>query len=458
MSRLIIIPIILAVILAGVYAIFKYGTTVTQPLIKATEIKEAWIEVVNGPIFNKTSLQKVELKSGDLITIGATIETDSTSRGHIHFPDGSVLRLDKATTITVSEIHFKKDDHSLAVKIALVTGRVWSKVITLATPESVWEVKTGNTVATVRGTAFSMSYKNGVSFIFGSENKIAVAPIDPVTKEAIKLSEVVIGENKVIEITLKEVEKARVSDKPVLNDNVREATPAILNDGWVQDSKEKDREFDLEIEELKLNMRGGDIAEEIIERTEENRKIFNRKERDSEDEKDDSVEQKKPVIKIDEFKRKTEIKNKVEVEKSDTLEAKIPRVNRNTLEPKIEMSQRETGGSSGSSDNTSGEMRIITDKGLTLVLEGETIVFKAILENQTTKRDITSLVTWNVIGDIGNIIRPGVFVAKLGDEVSELGESVGYVVASFENSKEVGKSELIKVEALVPDTSEEIGG
>ena len=205
-------------------------------------------------------------------------------------------------------------------------------------------------------------------------------------------------------------------------------------------------------------MRGGDIAEEIIERTEENRKIFNRKERDSEDEKDDSVEQKKPVIKIDEFKRKTEIKNKVEVEKSDTLEAKIPRVNRNTLEPKIEMSQRETGGSSGSSDNTSGEMRIITDKGLTLVLEGETIVFKAILENQTTKRDITSLVTWNVIGDIGNIIRPGVFVAKLGDEVSELGESVGYVVASFENSKEVGKSELIKVEALVPDTSEEIGG
>src|SRR3990167_2844219 len=420
MSRIIIIPIILAVILAGVYAIFKYGTTVTQPLIKATEIKEAWIEVVNGPIFNKTSLQKVELKSGDLITIGATIETDSTSRGHIHFPDGSVLRLDKATTITVSEIHFKKDDHSLAVKIALVTGRVWSKVITLATPESVWEVKTGNTVATVRGTAFSMSYKNGISFIFGSENKIAVAPIDPVTKEAIKLSEVVIGENKVIEITLKEVEKARVSDKPVLNDNVREATPAILNDGWVQDSKEKDR--------------------------------------DSEDEKDDSVEQKKPVIKIDEFKIKTEIKNKVEVEKSDTLEAKIPRVNRNTLEPKIEMSQRETGGSSGSSDNTSGEMRIITDKGLTLVLEGETIVFKAILENQTTKRDITSLVTWNVIGDIGNIIRPGVFVAKLGDEVSELGESVGYVVASFENSKEVGKSELIKVEALVPDTSEEIGG
>ena len=154
---------------------------------------------------------------------------------------------------------------------------------------------------------------------------------------------------------------------------------------YVNGYKEKDREFDLEIEELKLNMRGGDIAEEIIERTEENRKIFNRKERDSEDEKDDSVEQKKPVIKIDEFKRKTEIKNKVEVEKSDTLEAKIPRVNRNTLEPKIEMSQRETGGSSGSSDNTSGEMRIITDKGLTLVLEGETIVFKAILENQTTK-------------------------------------------------------------------------
>ena len=56
------------------------------------------------------------------------------------------------------------------MRINLV-GQAWSKIISLATPDSVWEVRTSTAVATVRGTAFGMGTDGNP--VIGSENKVA---------------------------------------------------------------------------------------------------------------------------------------------------------------------------------------------------------------------------------------------------------------------------------------------
>ncbi|MCX6701952.1 MAG: FecR family protein [Candidatus Zambryskibacteria bacterium] len=383
-TRIIVILLIVLGVGAGGYTLVKNkGVSTPSTSDKSGLVDEkAWIEVLSGSILNKTSEPVVELKSGDLLVVGSIIETGPSGHGNIHFPDGSILRLDKETTVTLSQINFKKDSHSLIVKISLGVGRVWSKVISLATPDSVWEVKTSNTVATVRGTAFGMSYKNNLSWVLGSENKIAVAPIDPDTGKTITTSEVIIKENQVIEISQKDVLEAKSTTAPTLNNKVMEASSAILNDPWIKNVKEEDRIFDLNINNTKLETNQNNPIEKTV--------------------------------------------NKIETPIKPTIPSSLPQ----------------------------GELLVIANKTLGSVIEGETVTFRATQNNQ----DVTSKVKWNVIGQIGQISPGGIFTAQLGNQVSEFGEAVGYVIANFENSKDVSKSELIKVIAAPVETPINIGG
>ena len=100
----------------------------------------------------------------------------------------------------MEESSFNANSGKLIVRINLVLGRAWSKIISLATPDSVWEVRTSTAVATVRGTAFGMEYADGKSTVIGSENKVAVNAVDPETKKALKQEEVLIEAGKFVEI------------------------------------------------------------------------------------------------------------------------------------------------------------------------------------------------------------------------------------------------------------------
>ncbi|MBI5152990.1 MAG: FecR domain-containing protein [Parcubacteria group bacterium] len=118
-----------------------------------------WIEVVILPVFvsNIDGSFKRELKTGDEVGVGAIIEVKKGGEANIYFPDGSIARIDQGTKITIDAASFDPTSKTLVVKVQLLIGRVWSKIFSLTTPESTWEVKTANAVATVRGTAFSMS-------------------------------------------------------------------------------------------------------------------------------------------------------------------------------------------------------------------------------------------------------------------------------------------------------------
>lgn len=388
-TRIIVGLIIILGLGIGGYALLKNKPAQTPDKSDATET--AWIEISAGPIFNKTTTPAVELKSGDLLVAGSVIGTGATAHGNIHFPDGSVLRLDKKTTITISQIQFKKDDKSVIVKISLAVGRVWSKVVGLTTPESKWEVKTSNTVATVRGTAFGVSFQNGLSWVLGSENTVAVAPVNPATGEPIITSEILVGTNQFVQVTDQDVFKAEATTTSVLQ--TTSASTSLLNDPWVLGSKEEDKNFTPEPNNPNQNTG--------------------------------------PT---------TQTENTTTAPKNTTTET------------------TNTPTTSSNPTNTQGELIVTTNMDLTSVPEGETIPFQATLKTLSGSQDVTSKVTWSVIGQIGAVSNSGLFTAQLGSNFAELGEAVGYVVASIGNSNQVSKSPLIKVVFNTNNPTTNFGG
>ncbi len=169
----------LAIVLGLLWVVYP---TFLQKSSKFSEetILKPWIEVVASPVFvsNENGGLKRELKTGDEVEAGSFIEVAKRGEANIYFPDGSVARLDAETKLLIDAASYDPKSKTLVVKVQLLIGRVWSKIFSLATPESTWEVKTSNAVATVRGTSFSTKVnRRGVTSIAGGTNRVNVKPV-----------------------------------------------------------------------------------------------------------------------------------------------------------------------------------------------------------------------------------------------------------------------------------------
>lgn len=429
------------VVLGGAFWVFTKNTDDQSPTYNTGQssnvIEEAWIEITEGSAFLKTGGQGVELKNGNTLKRGVSVETGRTGRATVHFPDGSVLRLDKETSITISDIYFKKENNTLIVRVGLTFGRAWSKVVGLSTPESEWEVKTSNTVATVRGTAFGVGFKNGRSWVLGGENKVAVTPIDPITKEKIASAEVIIETDKLIEIGDKEIKEATATtSRDVIGKKIVSITPTFAKDTWIQNVKKDDKALDAAIEEIKKQEKDEKkVKEKLIERTKAEQEKFQPPKKESEGIKKET----------EDATRKTETETKTDIanEEIEAISRKNP-------------------------------VLLVTTDDKTETEEGTTLKFRAILKDSSEKTvDVTERSLWRVLGSIGKISSPGVFIANLGNDVSEIGVAVGYVVAEIPicslknpnsltmecpNPKFIAQSNLIRVKASGPLTPLDIGG
>jgi len=106
-------------------------------------------------------------------------------------------------------------------------------------------------------------------------------------------------------------------------------------------------------------------------------------------------------------------------------------------------------------------LEIVTTHTLRGVVEGERIFFKAIaIMGNGARREVTNEVSWRVVGPIGTMVKPGVFVTALDESVAEFGIGTGSVVAVWKDSlsrKEVfGKTPIFTVDPkveLLPDGS-----
>lgn len=97
----------------------------------------------------------------------------------------------------------------------------------------------------------------------------------------------------------------------------------------------------------------------------------------------------------------------------------------------------------------------------TPVEEGSSVKFVATLKfSNGTQKDVSRLVKWVVVGDIGSIDMSGFFTAALGPSVSEFGEGLGSVTATYSGPEGVflGKSPIFKVYAGEATRGGDIGG
>jgi prepilin-type processing-associated H-X9-DG protein len=223
---------VVAIVVLGALAWFYFmPNTEGEENLSESPASLPWIEVDSSTVTKLDATGKVvgTFATGDTVEAGMTIATDESGKANVYFADGSTLRIDPNTKLTISEGSFDEETGSLRVRVALSAGKLWSKITALVTPESHWEVNTGSAVATVRGSAFGTEVTTeGETLIIGSEHDVFVAPVDPDTGELIADAEVVVGE-----------EERKEKKEQLLSRETRQGRH-VLGD-WVRVNEERDK-------------------------------------------------------------------------------------------------------------------------------------------------------------------------------------------------------------------------
>ncbi|MEK9152103.1 MAG: hypothetical protein AAB692_01935 [Patescibacteria group bacterium] len=133
----------------------------------SVEIRRAgsqdWKDVSNYTVYGE-----MEVREGD------SIRTGPDSAATIDYFEQGQARLDADTTVTFEKLRWdSKHPTTFVGEVLLDSGRLWSRLLDFLTPESSYVARTANTVATVRGTAFSLtSIPKGYEGVFVAEHQV----------------------------------------------------------------------------------------------------------------------------------------------------------------------------------------------------------------------------------------------------------------------------------------------
>ncbi|MBU2578976.1 FecR family protein [Patescibacteria group bacterium] len=413
-----------------------------EQLIKEQALApKPWLEVISSQAIKKNSETGeflMELKTGDELSQGETIETNEAGLAIIHFPDGSVARLEENSSLVIEESSFDEKSESLKVRIKLKLGRVWCRVIQLVTADSFWEVKTSNVVATVRGTSFGIEHSEKGSSVIVDEGKVEGEAFDSDTNKKIEGTKTILEKNKIIEIKKEKIKELKIKPEKLV---VKEIPREILLEKWIERNKQADIKFNENIKKLE------DRGLEIMEIKKELEKEFKEK---IEEIRKQRQEEKQRIIKL---KPELETQPKIEQEKDQLkteqkIEDKKIEGQTDNLLPDEIIQKQEIGGTEIKPKN----LVIIMPKTSAILIENDILNLKAILTmTDGVKKDVTEECQWKVLGKIGIIKAPGVFVAKLDSSISELGQAPGQIVCTWSDPKTneafLGSSPVINVKA-----------
>lgn len=234
-------------VLGGTYFLNSDNTQIADGQVKP------WIEILKSGVselsFDGAKIVR-QLKTGDELQAPTIIKTNGIGLANIYFPNGSVARLDSDTELVLEQGSYDGKDKTLRVKILLSFGRVWSKIFELATPQSLWEVRTAHVVATVRGTAFGVEYLSDKTTIVGSEHSVSVTMIDPKTNAIIEDYKITLSEDQVMAISDESIE-AVINGVAAIASAVRKSDPEkVLQSEWVERFEAADEALKEKIENI----------------------------------------------------------------------------------------------------------------------------------------------------------------------------------------------------------------
>jgi|GEM_PF-3203358 len=168
-----IFALIVAMLVGGFSVVVAAATAPLQlPDLPAT----LTVETPGVEVKRDGSSDWIAIETQTDVEPGDAIRTDATGRADINFFDQGVVRLDVSTEITLSQAMWDAQSPDTFVgSVFLETGRLWSRFFDFVSPDSAFEVETGSTVATVRGTIFSVTAKsNGDAWVYVDEHAVNV--------------------------------------------------------------------------------------------------------------------------------------------------------------------------------------------------------------------------------------------------------------------------------------------
>jgi hypothetical protein len=403
--------IVLLLIVVGAFFLFKNSDRGDLGDAKLKEIT-SWIEVTSGPAFEQGAdgENKRELKTGDSLSSGMIIATGPTGAANIYISDGSTIRLDSGSTITLDSVSFNRENGTLVVRVFLSAGRIWSKIISLATPESEWEVKTSNAVATVRGTAFGTEYRDGRSRFVGSENTVAVKPIDPKTNAVMERSVLLTGKSYV-DIKTDEMEQIKRDPEYLVPKPV---TEAIKNEVWVSNNELRDSIINRDLEKVR-----SDIKDESTAREEFGAQVFEKFKAQIE-ERQEAVNTEPEIIESKTETDKKENTTPASSEEKIITPTATDSTNVGTVTASVPV-----------------KLEVLAPPQTTKpIVEKDRVQFKAVLHfKDGTSKDVTGSVQWNAKGGGGRFGASGLFETVIDSAFSEIGEVNESVSAVFKSDE-----------------------
>jgi len=196
------------------------------------------VEVIQGQA--KITMESAEkiltAPASQEIAKGARVETLAGGQANIIFSSGSVARLDSVTSVDLSDYQSLKQN--IKVKLYLNSGNLWSRVQRLLDAEGEYEVKTSNTVAVVRGTAFNVSWLNNQTRVDVLNNKVSVAAIDSQTGQILPGGQADIEAGKFVRVDSANLPSVQ---KPLVSETI---TPQDLEKPWYQVNLNNDKKID----------------------------------------------------------------------------------------------------------------------------------------------------------------------------------------------------------------------
>ncbi len=436
----------------GIYVFVLHGNKPSVPIVKegtAIPIVQvpvgAWIEIVNGTASTISEEGVIApLKTGDKINAPVNISTDSNSAAIIHFPDGSELRLAVKTYIQLADFSYNQTSGGIVVDASLATGRVWSKVIGLLTPDSLWQVETPNAVAKVRGTAFGVSYATGTSLFVGSEHDVSVFLKDKDTDKEFKDASTTVKENQTLEVSdgkvATMVAQLKTASSTLSRKNIIALAKVLVpknkvvskkEDDWVIQNEEKDDEIEGIKKESHYDPMVGTSGRGVFEdavKEKLKKEVLNKKE-NNEGDNDNHTDN---------------VRSSSREDSTHTSSAVPHEENENSSFDDRDMENKETG--------------LSIDKEINgKEFEADSLVsFKVYFTDRNgTLLDVTSSIDWTFDTQFLSKKAPGVFVVNFPDSLSESGPQKTTIGVNYKNTQtktEYSASYKIIVKPHVDDT------
>ena len=202
------------------------------------------LEVVKGQaqVTLGEASQTLSAPASQEIDRGAKITVLADSQANIIFASGTTARLDNNTEVDLSD--YISGDKKISVKLNLVNGTIWSRVQRLLDLDSEYEVKTANTVAVVRGTAFNITFAAGKTELRVLANEVGITAIDSKTGAPLAGGEALVSAGQ--EILVDEAELPSV-EKPLA---IKSIPAEVLQTNWFQSNLNQDKKIDAAIKKV----------------------------------------------------------------------------------------------------------------------------------------------------------------------------------------------------------------